>query len=799
MSEFTKLPQQNLPFNRKTAKWRKQHLDWAESNAVINDSVVRKSVRHKKINYDLLNGKLHMDDLEALINPDNLSASFIPDNIQHFSIMNSKLNVLRGEEIARVFDYRAVVTNPTAISEIEDAKKNALLQVMTQTVENQQLSEEEYMKEMEKISKYYTYEWQDMRETTANYLLNHYVKEYNLPNIFNAGFMDALAVGEEIYQVDIVGGEPVVERLNPNKVRIYKSGYSNRIEDADIIVIEDWWSPGRIIDTYYDVLSQKDIRKIEDIWGSDSDDERDKINIDEREGFLNPHMIGEEFYDGMENPLSFFENAAEYDNMPYDFAGNIRVIKMYWKSRRKVKKVKSYDPTTGEEVFNFYPETYVINKWLGEEENILWINEAWEGVKIGKDIYVNMRPRPVQFNRMSNPSRCHFGIIGSIYNLNDSKPYSLVDAMKKYNYMYDILYDRVRHLISVNMGKLTKLDFAMIPKGWDVEKWLYFARTNGIAVSDSFKEGNSGAAMGKLAGGLNNNSTGVIDAELGNSIQQCLNLMEFTKLEMSEIVGISKQREGQISNRETVGGVERATLQSSHITEWLFTIHDDVKKRVMECLLECAKIAYQGRKKKFQYILPDNSIKAIEIDGEQFSEMDFGIVVDNSPATQQLNQHLETLAQAALQNQLLSFSTIMKLYSTVSLAEKQRMVENEENEKLQMAQEAQQAEQQRLEQEIQIKAELENAKLEQAETFNVRDNDTKITVAQINSVAEAQRFAMMNHDNDEANALERERLMQSMKKIDADIKLGMEKLKLDKEKHNDDVAIKKRQLNSKKQ
>jgi hypothetical protein len=36
--------------------------------------------------------------------------------------------------------------------------------------------------------------------------------------------------------------------------------------------------------------------------------------------------------------------------------------------------------------------------------------------------------------------------------------------------------------------------------------------------------------------------------------------MEFIKMEMSEVAGISKQREGQISQRETVGGVERATL-----------------------------------------------------------------------------------------------------------------------------------------------------------------------------------------------------------------------------------------------
>ena len=102
-----------------------------------------------------------------------------------------------------------------------------------------------------------------MREVRANALLNHYSKELNFPFLFNQGFTDAMAVGEEIYQCDIVGGEPIIERLNPLKVRIFKSGYSNRIEDADMIVLEDYWSPGKIIDVYYDVLTKKDMEYIE--------------------------------------------------------------------------------------------------------------------------------------------------------------------------------------------------------------------------------------------------------------------------------------------------------------------------------------------------------------------------------------------------------------------------------------------------------------------------------------------------------------------------------------------------------
>jgi len=47
---------------------------------------------------------------------------------------------------------------------------------------------------------------------------------------------------------------------------------------------------------------------------------------------------------------------------------------------------------------------------------------------------------------------------------------------------------------------------------------MYFIKTNGIAVEDSFKEGNVGVATGKLAGAMNNASSGVIDAGLGNDI-----------------------------------------------------------------------------------------------------------------------------------------------------------------------------------------------------------------------------------------------------------------------------------------
>lgn len=725
------IPRQQLSFKSKTKKWRKQHLDWADDRSLINCSLVRKSVQCKKINYDLVNGKLYMEDVAYMLNPDELRSEYTPEQIQHYPIINASLDVLRGEEIARVFDYKVVVTNQDAVSELEDNKKEQLLQALQEQVEDQSIDENTYQANMEKVSDYFQYEWQDIRELRANLILNHYSREQQFRSKFTDGFMDALIAGEEIYQCAIEGGEPVLRKLNPMKVRVFQSGYSSEIEKADIIILEDYWSPGRVIDTYYDQLSSKDIKYIEELPNSVGRSVTNSMDqLDERNSFLPNYMVGDEAGKGGLFFTNAFGSFEGYDNLlPYDLEGNVRVIQMYWKSRRKIKKVKSFNEV-GEEEYNFYTEQYVCDEAAGETEETFWINEAWEGTKIGESIYVNMRPCPIQYNKMSNPSLCHFGIIGSVYNLNDSHPYSMVDRMKPFSYLYDAIHDRLNKLIARNWGKIIPLDLAKIPNKWNIDKWLYYARVNNIAVYDSMKEGQGGSSLGKPVGALNTNYP-VLDAETGDIIQQNMNLLEYIKQEIGDVTGITKQRIGQISSRETVGGVERSTLQSTHITEWWFAKHDDVKKRVLEAFLETAKIALRGRKKKFNFILDNGTQLVMEIDGDQFAEPDYGIVVDNSTGTQKLEQNLDMLAQAGLQNNMLSFSAMMKLYGTASPSQKQRMIEAAEKRQQQQAEQQQQQAMQLQQQQLEMTQRQEEMKMQHEDAMNQRDNDSRILAAQL--------------------------------------------------------------------
>ena len=761
------LPPQRLAYSKKTKAWRQDNIDYADKHSFYHNESVRQSLKNKIINLNLYNGIVDVRDLTNVVNPFHMDASYIPDNIPHHPIVVPKIDLLVGEEVKRRFDWRVIVTNQDAITKKEEDKKGMLIQRLSEYLQGN-YQDEELQAKMKELEDYMKYDWQDLKEKMANQILRHYWEEQDFQTMFNKGFKDALIMAEEIYQVDIVHSEPVLEKLNPLKVHAVRSGNSDRIEDSSVIILEDHWSPGRIVDHFHDQLKSSDIDYILEYstnktGGSYTDDD-------------NNHVLLRDGLDGIqENSLGSIFDLAEVNGHHFgsDFTdenGNIRVLRVYWRSLKKIQKIKYYTEN-GETDYKIMSEEYIPNADLGEESTLMWVNEWWEGTKIGKDIYINMRPKPVQYNRLNNPSKCHPGIIGQIYNTNQGKAVSLLDRCKNYQYMYDTMWDRLNKAISTNYGKIANIDLAGIPDGWEIDKWLHFAVVNKIAFRDSFKEGSQGAATGKLAGSFNNGQSSSIDMETGNYIQQHIQLLEFIKMEMGEIAGVSQQRQGQISNNETVGGVERSVNQSSHITEFWFHTHEKLKLRVMEAFLETAKIALKGDNKKVQYILDDQTIELLNMDGEEFAEADYGMVCTSSSKALELEQALKQYAQAFLQNGG-SMSTIMDIYFSPSLADMRKKLEIAE-EKIQQQQSKAADDNNKLAQQAQADAkELESAKLQLEESKNVRDNETKIYIAELQ--------ASIGEDVDGDGIVD---------------EIPEKRLELDREKAKDDKMLKIRKLN----
>ena len=795
---YKQFPSQKKSQGAKTKQWKMDCIDGAETLAIYRDEGIRKSFRNKRINYDLYSNILDEDDVKKIVDPLGLNNTYTPAKMQNYPIINPKVDLLCGEETKRRFDWRLRTINDDAISSKEEELVKQLSAILAEEMQNEAVNDEELAKKLAQFEKYRNYTYQDIKEESGTWILKHLWEEQGLKMKFDKGFKDALLAGEEIYQWDIINSQPVCIKHNPLNVHTVRSGESSKIEDAEIIVIDSYYPPGKVIDEYNEYLTEAEIKTIEDRanngMGLGNSDTPDAM-MDSR--------------DMLDNSVdtAIFETGLQDYASPFDSNGNVRVVKVYWKTMRKMLKVKYYDDE-GDEQYELMPETYKIDETKGEEAKVLWINEWMEGHKIASGytasdgIYVKMQVRPIQFRRMENPSKCYPGIVGTIYNTNDNVAVSFYDRMKPYQYMYNALMYNVELTLATNWGKIMKLDTSLIPDGWEVDKWISYAKFLKIAPIDPFKEGQKGAALGKLSGNLqSSNSSPVIDMEQGNTIQLYISMMEHIKNEVGEIVGVSKAREGSISPSSTSGNVQREVIQSSHITEYYFAEHADLKKRVLITGLETAKLAWANSgTRKLQFVTNDMATKLISIDTEDIQSIDFDIHISNSKDDQELLENMKQLAHAGIQNDKINFTQLMDIYNSDSLSAIRRKIEKAEQEKSERDQKTQeqaqvmqteklQAEAQEKEKERAHDIELEAIKGENAITLEqvkaqfkniekgvdldhdgVKD-EVEIEKAKINNQATSieeekkRKFEAEQNEKDRLNKLELERLKAKKAKI----------------------------------
>jgi len=585
----------------------------------------------------------------------------------------------------------------------------------------------------------------------ATRILEYLWRQQDMKKKFFMGFRDALVKGREIYRIDNIGGEPSVVKCDPKNIYILRKGDSHKIEDADIIVEVTYDPIGKVIDEFYDYLKPEEITYLETgLERFRSNDNSGVLNHQAAQPILwASAQLGGQTDDGGIVSVSAY-------NLPFDFEGNIRVVRTRWMGRRKIGRLTSFNPETGDEEERLVSETYEPKKELGETVKWIWVNEAYEGTRLGDDIYVKMQPREVQMRHFDNPSKCFLGYVGTDYGK------SLMSRMEPYQYLYNVYMRRLELAISKYKGPIYELDLSKKPDEWSEDMWLYYGDVLGWMVIDSFNEGKKGSATGKIAGNLNNQSK-VLDADGGNYIQQLLLMLQHIEKQMGQIAGITEQRQGQIDNRETVGGVERAVTQSSHITEKWFFIHDETKKRVMLALLDTAKQLWKHNKsKKISFIMDDMARVSMDVNGEDFAASEYDIFSTDSSDDLKIRSIIEQLSHAYVQNGG-SLTLPIKVLRSDSITQMAKLIEEEElamnqrNQEMEQKQlEAQQAAQEAMLADKQADRDLEMYKAELA-------SNTNIEIALI----KAENSGGGSGEEDSANKirLEEEKIALSEKKI----------------------------------
>lgn len=720
-------PRQKLPLSKKGKKWQEDCVNYIIGEGNVTSGGNSTSYYGElQTYYNLYNSIFDEKDFKSITNPFKVEDGF-PATPHDFNIIRPKVDLLIGEETKRPLNFRVIRTSQEATSEMQEKEKQMILQYIEAAItarmspeEAQQFQEQLQSGEVmppEQIAKYMDKDYKDIVENTAYHTLTYLREKLDLDNEFIKGWKDGLISGREIYYVGVLNAEPYVERVNPIYFSYDKSPDLEFVEDGSWCCRKMRMPITEVYDRYYDKLEEKDLDKLEEMIGSTPG-----RNLGDR------------------SPVDMGIQLRIYDNPIFEGAGKslVNVWHCCWKSFKKIFYVTTTDDA-GQPQINIVDETY---QPVGNEISVEpdWIVEVWEGYRAGSDLYFGVQPIEYQHVSIDNPNSQKLPYCGAIYSNTNSKPRSLVSILKPLQYMYIVLWYRLELAIARDKGKVVNMDITQIPKSMNISpaKWMHYLSSVGVNFINPYEEGWNipGREGGKPA---QFNQITALDLTMSNVIAEYIQLMDKIEELAGTISGITQQREGAVSSSEMVGNVERSVVQSSHITEPLFWVHNQCKRRVLNMLLNTAKGAWEETgKQKLQYIF-DNGERAFLDITPKFYYEDMDVFVSDTSKDLENIQKLQQLIQPAMQNgaSLLEAAEILTNDNFNIIKQKLKDMQTRQEQMQQQQQEAEAQQQQQLQQ-MQNEAKQQELMLQEAQMDLQRyqidqDNQTKIAVAQINA------------------------------------------------------------------
>ena len=720
-------PRQKLPLSKKGKKWQEDCVNYIIGEGNVTSGGNSTSYYGElQTYYNLYNSIFDEKDFKSITNPFKVEDGF-PATPHDFNIIRPKVDLLIGEETKRPLNFRVIRTSQEATSEMQEKEKQMILQYIEAAITarmspeeaqqfQQQLQSGEVMPP-EQIAKYMDKDYKDIVENTAYHTLTYLREKLDLDNEFIKGWKDGLISGREIYYVGVLNAEPYAERVNPICFSYDKSPDLEFIEDGSWCCRKMRMPITEVYDRYYDKLEEKDLDKLEEMIGSTPG-----RNLGDR------------------SPVDMGIQLRIYDNPIFEGSGKslVNVWHCCWKSFKKIFYVTTTDDA-GQPQINIVDETY---QPVGNEVSIEpdWIIEVWEGYRAGSDLYFGIQPIEYQHVSIDNPNSQKLPYCGAIYSNTNSKPRSLVSILKPLQYMYIVLWYRLELAIARDKGKVVNMDITQIPKSMNISpaKWMHYLSSVGVNFINPYEEGWNipGREGGKPA---QFNQITALDLTMSNVIAEYIQLMDKIEELAGTISGITQQREGAVSSSEMVGNVERSVVQSSHITEPLFWVHNQCKRRVLNMLLNTAKGAWEETgKQKLQYIF-DNGERAFLDITPKFYYEDMDVFVSDTSKDLENIQKLQQLIQPAMQNgaSLLEAAEILTNDNFNIIKQKLKDMQTRQEQVQQQQQEAEAQQQQQLQQ-MQNESKQQELMLQEAQMDLQRyqidqDNQTKIAVAQINA------------------------------------------------------------------
>lgn len=718
------MPTQLIPDKDKNSEWMRENLLQIKNRATKNISAKRKDIECWFMYHNIYNEKEFEYLTKYSSGTENQSDYYLPAKVRHIPIQRAKINILVSQQKHRPFVFSSKICDLDGRTQKQLRQIHEFVGHVQTELENKVYAYTQQLQAIEQ-KKQELQQILQVQPTTNEQAQEQMMVRQTLPMIEQKMFQVQSAINKQLVftNEDIVKMnrlfkmnnrdwvEEMVQKLTQklrkelgietksvkNYISHVVTGKQAYYVDYDTYMEREIFEPLNMINVYYPCVEGVE-------WIQDGpwvmierrltlSQCKDKYNLteDEMKELEQDYPISNYANDFFSTAFGEYVNNMNllYSGTPTNNEG-IPEYQIIWRSQKKImakkvpnpyeekkpfihfidnddkvlntgqlyydkKKNKYIDKKTGRE----WEKKDVINKVKGEELEERYMDELYEGTMLGNKIYKNYRKRAVRLYSNENYSWTILPVIGKCYNSIIERPYSLIWDTRDLQKLYNLFNYHKELLLATSGVKGSIMDDTQRPEGMSRTEWMYYKKLGTMWIQTVKKSGKISSF----------NQFGAYDDSVSPAIQYIDGMMRMIDETMGQIIGVGRERMGQITSDDQVATYQMAIQQNSLITEIIYAEHDEIERRALEALLNLS-LKYRWKDGgTFEWETEDMGVEQINIPPDLLNNMDFKVDMLNNTLEEKKLTELKQFAMQEYTKGTMPFKEMLALYNTETVKE----------------------------------------------------------------------------------------------------------------------------------
>ena len=598
----------------------------------------------------ILHGNIPDEFYKKTLNPynaENEKYKRFPATMRNYDIMSDVIRRYVSEYFKGIHEFIVGANNPEIVlkkniklkeeiaimaqqafkQEFEKRWAEMQQQAQQQGTPVEQLNPQEAMPDPEQFLKDFEDNYIDDESKQGQDLLDYIRSITEDTLIYLSAFFNYCSLGECYTYSDIRGN--TIHKENIPVLEAYPIPNSNFfIEDHDMFAHRMLMSYNQIIDMFDEVLSKED-REFLDRYYSTTNASNTHTQFLYSQYFEAFPAACEKFG---EKERELFRNesvqiAADNNNL-------FEVWHVVWRGEAR-QGILTYVNEMGFTTTRVVEENYQLNPEAGDI-NIDWAYEpqVYEGYRIGTrwtGVYP-IKARPIAYQR--NGKLPYNGIMEVLPMFGK---FSIIELITPFQIMRNIISYHREMVIAKNKMLILLLPESLI--AGDEEDKIYKMAADGTLVVND-EEDNTGQKMAQVR---------LLNANLGDYINQLSQLIEQIKMDARELVDMNMQRYGEIAQSAGSTTTQEAIARSSMGSVIIVAMFDEMRKHDYQRDLDFGKLAYaDGLQTTF--FDDKHNRRYLSLDVNSYIMSEYGILVKNEQKELDKINQLRQWAFSAAQN-----------------------------------------------------------------------------------------------------------------------------------------------------